>query len=63
METVELQFTCPTPLETVEAHVRSIDSDRIARGTADEAFGRMLQLTTPDGLLVKLLELDRDLID
>jgi hypothetical protein len=30
----------------------------IARPVADEAFGRQLQLTIPDGLLVKMDELD-----
>ena len=61
-ETVELQFTCAGSLEAVEARVREHDAARLDGGVADEAFGRMLKLTTPDGLLIKILELDRDLI-
>lgn len=37
-------------------------SAALGRGTGDEAFGRMLQLRTPDGLAVRLLEPERDLI-
>ncbi len=62
LETVELQFTSATKLEALEAHVKSIDPSLIDRGVADEAFGRMLKLKTSDGLLVKILELERDLI-
>jgi catechol 2,3-dioxygenase-like lactoylglutathione lyase family enzyme len=62
-ERVELQFTCTARLEDIEAHLRSIDPSFIERGVADEAFGRMLKLKTPDGLLVKLLELERDVIE
>lgn len=61
-ETVELQFTCTAPLEKVEAAVRAVDPSWIERGVGDEAFGRMLILKTPDGLFVKLLELERHLI-
>lgn len=61
-ETVELQFTCAAPLEAVEAHLAALDPAFIDRGVGDEAFGRMLKLRTPDGLLVKLLELETDLI-
>jgi hypothetical protein len=62
-EPVELQFTSATPLERIEEHLQETAPHMIARGTADEAFGRMLQLRTPDGLIVKLLELERDLIE
>ena len=62
-ETVELQFTSSRPLGEVEAHVRRIDPGFIARGVADEAFGRMLKLQTKDGLLVKIVEVDRDLVE
>lgn len=62
-EPVELQFTSATPLERIEAHLREIAPQMIHRATGDEAFGKMLQLRTPDGLVVKLLELQRDLID
>ena len=59
---VELQFTSRTPLDRIEARLQATAPERIARGVADEAFGRMLQLRGPDGLLIKLLELERDLI-
>ena len=61
-EPVELQFTSATPLTVIEEHILSIDPAMIERGVADEMFGRMLQLRTPDGLVVKLLEIERDLI-
>ena len=63
LETVELQFTVPAGLEAIEAHLRSVDPALIDRGVADEAFGRMLKLKTPDGLLIKVLELDRTIIE
>lgn len=61
-EPLELQFTSETNLVQIEDYLRSIDPDLIHRGTGDEAFGRMLQLRTPHGLVVKVLELERDLI-
>ena len=61
-EPVELQFTSSTDLQTIEEHLRLTAPDMIYRGVGDEAFGRMLQLRTDDGLVVKLLELERDLI-
>ena len=63
LETVELQFTSDHPLEVVEAQVRGVDTAFIERGVADEAFGRMLKLRTPDGLLVKVIEVERDLVE
>ena len=60
---VELQFTSATPLDQVEERLRETGGVTIARGVADEAFGRMLQLRTPDGLLVKLLEIERALVE
>jgi hypothetical protein len=62
-ETVELQFTCAVRLEQVEEHLRIIAPTLIERGVADEAFGRMLKILTPDGLLVKVLELEREIIE
>lgn len=62
-EPLELHFESGTPLEQIEEHLKSTAPSMIHRGTADEAFGKMLQLRTPDGLLVKLLELERDLIE
>ena len=62
-ETVELQFTSDQPLEAVEKRMHAVDPNFIERGTADEAFGRMLKLRTPDGLLVKVIEVERDLVE
>ena len=62
-ELLELQFTSGTKLEDIEDHVQSIDPTLIHRGVGDEAFGRMLQLRAPGGLVVKILELERDLIE
>ena len=61
-ETVELQFTSTHPLQDIEARMRELDPAFIDRGVADEAFGRMLKLQTSDGLLVKVLEIERDLV-
>ena len=58
-EPVELQFTSPRPLEEIEERMRAVDPRFINRGVADEAFGRMLKLKTPDGLLVKIVEIER----
>lgn len=58
---VELTFESKTRLEDVEdiARVRGVE---VARSTSEEQFGRQLQLRTPDGLLVKINEIDADLI-
>ena len=61
-EPIELQFVSAQPLELIETHLRVVNPSMIVRGIGDEAFGRMLKLRTPDGLIVKLLELERDLI-
>ena len=61
-ETVELQFTSDRPLEDIEARMRSLGAHHIERGVADEAFGRMLKLKTSDGLLIKVVEIKRDLV-
>ena len=61
-EPVELQFVSEAPLDVVMAQVEIAMPHAIERGIGDEAFGRMAQLRTPDGLVVKLLELDRGLI-
>ena len=62
-ETVELQFTSHQPLEAVEEQMHGVDAAFVERGVADEAFGRMLKLRTPDGLLVKVIEVERDLVE
>lgn len=62
-ETVELQFTASSPLEAVQQRMAAIDPAFVERGVADEAFGRMLKLQTSDGLLVKIIEIERDLVE
>jgi hypothetical protein len=56
---VELGFTAHD-LDALEARARDAGV-LVERPTSDEAFGRQLQLRTPDGLLVKVNELDPDL--
>lgn len=58
---VELNFQSRTPLEHVEQAAREAGVT-IASPTSDEGFGRQLQLRTPDGLLVKINEIEADLI-
>jgi len=58
-ELVELGFTADD-LDAVEARVRSAGVE-VVRPSSDEAFGRQLQLRTPDKLLVKVNELEPDL--
>ena len=58
--TVELNFEATEPLEQLEARMRAAGVT-IARPTSDEGFGRQLQLSTPDGLLLKIDELDPEL--
>ncbi len=58
---VELNFESRTPLEHVEQAARDANVE-IAAPTSDEGFGRQLQLRTPDGMLVKINEIDADLI-
>ncbi len=60
---MEIQLTSESSLEEIEGLMALRSPDRIARGVADEAFGRMIKLTTPHGLRVKVLELDRTLVE
>lgn len=60
-ERVELNFVCSGSLDDIEARLREEGVD-IVQGTSDEAFGRQLKLRTPDGLLVKINDIERDLI-
>jgi catechol 2,3-dioxygenase-like lactoylglutathione lyase family enzyme len=62
-ETVELQFTSDQPLEEVQSRMSALGAHYVQRGVADEAFGRMLKLQTSDGLLIKVVEIERDLVD
>lgn len=58
--TVELNFEATEPLEQLEARLRA-NGATIARPISDEGFGRQLQLASPDGLLLKIDELDPQL--
>ena len=58
--TVELNFEATEPLEALETRLRATGAT-ITRPTSDEAFGRQLQLASPDGLPVKIDELDPSL--
>lgn len=58
--TVELNLTSRGELERLEATVRAAGVT-VVRPTGDEGFGRQLQLAGPDGLLVKVNELDPSL--
>ncbi|GEM_PF-240342 len=54
---VELNFESQEPLEALEARLREAGVT-IARPTGDEGFGAQLQVQSPDGLLVKINQLD-----
>ncbi len=54
---LELNFVTEEPLENLESRLREA-AICIARPTGDEGFGYQLQLTGPDGLLVKINQLD-----
>lgn len=58
--TVELNFEATEPLDQLEDRLRAAGVT-IVRPTTDEGFGRQLQLTSPDGLLVKIDETDPEL--
>ena len=58
--TVELNFEATEPLDQLEGRLRTAGVT-ITRPTTDEGFGRQLQVTSPDGLLVKIDELDPEL--
>ena len=55
--TVELNFQATIPLDGLQERLLAAGAP-ITRQAADEAFGRQLQLTSPDGLLVKIDELE-----
>lgn len=56
---VEL-FETAEPLEELEQRLAAAQVT-IAQPTTDEGFGRQPQLRAPDGLLVKVNQLDREL--
>ena len=57
---VELNLVSTRPLEELEEHLRDAGVS-VVRPTADEAFGRQLQLVAPGGMLVKVNELEPEL--
>ena len=57
---VEMNFESTEALDAVEERLRAADVT-IAQPTTDEGFGRQLQVRTPDGLLIKINELDQEL--
>lgn len=57
---VELNFESTQPLEEVEARLRKAGVT-ITRPTSDEGFGKQLQVKSPDGLLIKINQLEPDL--
>jgi predicted lactoylglutathione lyase len=57
---VELNFETGEPLDTLEQRLRAAGV-AVVQPVTDEGFGRQLQVSTPDGLLVKINELDEEL--
>ena len=58
--TVELNFDTDGDLDEVEARLRAAQVT-ITAPVTDEGFGRQLQIASPDGLLVKINQLEPDL--
>lgn len=56
--TVELNFASAGPLEPIERRATAAGVD-VAAPVAETGFGRQLILRTPDGLLIKVNELDQ----
>lgn len=56
---VELNFEADIPLDDLATQLR--DAGAPVGEPGDEAFGKQLQLTSPDGLLIKIDELDPEL--
>jgi catechol 2,3-dioxygenase-like lactoylglutathione lyase family enzyme len=59
-ETVELQFVSAVDLHDIETHLNALDPALVEKPVAHETFGRILRVKTPDGLLIKILHLDRE---
>lgn len=57
---VELNFDTTETLDIVEQRLRAAGVT-ITQPTTDEGFGRQLQVSTPDGLLIKINQLEPDL--
>ena len=58
---VELAFASRGPVTDLESRARS-GGVEVSGPSADQGFGRQLQLRTPDGLLVTINEIDAELI-
>ena len=58
--TVELNFDTERELAGVESALRGANIE-IAQPVTDEGFGRQLQVRSPDGLLIKINQLEPDL--
>jgi len=58
--TVELNFQTSRELTDVESALRAADVE-IAQAVTDEGFGRQLQVQSPDGLLIKINQLEPNL--
>ena len=56
--TVELSFQATVPLDQVEERLRAAGAPITQPPLQEVGFGRQLQLTSPDGLLIKIDELD-----
>ncbi|WP_433294309.1 VOC family protein [Actinoplanes sp. CA-030573] len=54
---VELNFAATTDLDTLEQRLRAAGVT-IASPASDQGFGRQLQVTSPDGLLIKINQLE-----
>ncbi len=54
---VELNFETSRDLTDIEATLRGANVE-IAQSVTDEGFGRQLQVTSPDGLLIKINQLE-----
>jgi len=55
--TVELSFQATVPLDQIEERLR-VAGAPVTQPVQEVGFGRQLQLTSPDGLLIKIDELD-----
>lgn len=60
--TVELNFHCEMPLEQLKERLRDPDL-AAAHITNDLAFGRQLQVRSPDGLLIKINQVEPSFLD
>ncbi len=57
----ELNFVSTLPLEEVEAHAR-LAGLNVLKPASDEFFGRQMILKLPSGMLVKINEIEKELV-